>query len=55
MNIFIDADTGTYGIADELYILYVNEEADIGDLLESLNEGELSIIAKAFGLKVIHY
>lgn len=49
MNIWIDAETGTYGIADELYILHVNDDSEIGDLLDSMTDEDRAILAKSFG------
>lgn len=56
MHIWIDAETGTYGVANELYILSVNNDAEgIGDVLDALSERELGYLAKAFGNKVTDY
>lgn len=53
MDIWIDAETGTYGIADDLYIINVPDDVGIGDLLDNLSDSEICVIAKAFGNKVV--
>lgn len=53
MNIWIDADTGTYGIADDLYIIKVPDDSGIGDLLDGLSDFEICVIGKAFGDRVL--
>lgn len=55
MFIFIDADTGTFGIADDLYILQVNDNANIGDLLDHLSDSEISTLGVAFGKRVMDH
>ena len=53
MDIWIDADTGTYGIADELYLVHVNDNASIGDLLDHLSDSEVCDLGKAVGQRVL--
>lgn len=53
MNLFIDADTGTYGIADNVYILRVNDDANIADLLDSMTDEDRATLAVAFGIKAL--
>lgn len=53
MDIFIDADTGAYGVADDLYILHTNQNAAIGDVLDTLTDEQIVILAKAFGKRVM--